>query len=62
MHCLAGEAISWASRRQIIVAQSTAEAEFVAAFKACVEGQGIQNILIQEFPETEAKIRMFIDN
>ena len=62
MHCLAGEAISWASRRQIIVAQSTAEAEYVAACEACMEGQGLRDVLIEVLPELETKIRMSIDN
>ena len=62
VHCLPGGAISWASRRQTIVAQSTAEAEYVAACEACMEGQGLRNVLIQVFPEMETNISMGIDN
>ncbi|KAG3063695.1 hypothetical protein PI124_g22600 [Phytophthora idaei] len=48
-HCLVGGAISWTSRRQSIVAQSTAEAEYVAACEACMEGPGLRNVLIEVF-------------
>lgn len=41
---LGGGAISWASRRQTIVAQSTAEAEYVAACEAEMEGRALMNI------------------
>ncbi|KAG6614430.1 Integrase catalytic core protein [Phytophthora cinnamomi] len=53
-HCMAGGAASWASRRQSIVAQSTAEAEYVAVCEACMEGQGLRNMLIQVFPDLES--------
>ncbi|POM75488.1 mitochondrial protein [Phytophthora palmivora] len=62
VHCMAGGVISWASRRQSIVAQSTAEAEYVAACEACMDGQGLRNVLIEVFPELETKLRMGIDN
>lgn len=62
VHCMAGGAVSWASRRQTIVAQSTAEAEYVAACEACMEGQGLRNILTQVFPDLVTKVRMGIDN
>ena len=48
---LSGGAISWASRRQSIISQSTAEAEYVAACEACMKGQGLRNISIEVFPE-----------
>ncbi|POM59370.1 Integrase catalytic core protein [Phytophthora palmivora] len=53
VHCMAGGAVSWASRRQTIVAQSTAEAEYVAVCEACMEGQGLRNMLIQVFSRLE---------
>ena len=56
VHCLAGGAISWASRRQTIVEQSTAEAEYVSACEACMEGQGLRNVLIQVFPTMEINV------
>ncbi|OWZ18155.1 hypothetical protein PHMEG_0007795 [Phytophthora megakarya] len=55
VHCMAGGAVSWASRRQTIVAQSTAEAEYVAVCEACMEVQGLRNMLIQVFPDLETK-------
>ena len=62
MHCLAGGAISWASRRQSIVAQSTAEAEYVAACEACMEVQGLRNVLLQVFSNIKPILRMGIEN
>ncbi|KAE8981056.1 hypothetical protein PF011_g22184 [Phytophthora fragariae] len=62
VHCMAGGAVSWASRRQSIVAQSTAEAEYVAACEACMEAQGLRNVLIEVFPEMTTKLRQGIDN
>lgn len=62
VHCMAGGAISWPSRRQSIVAQSPAEAEYVAACEACMDGQGLRNVLIEVFPQLETKFRMGIDN
>ncbi|GMF55152.1 unnamed protein product [Phytophthora fragariaefolia] len=55
-------AISWASRRQSIVAQSTAEAEYVAACEACMEGQGLRNVLIEVFSMMKTENRLGIDN
>ena len=60
--CLAGEVISWAYRCQSIVAQSTAEVEYVAACDACMEDQGLRSILIQVLPEMQVTFRMCIDN
>lgn len=51
VHCMAGGAISWPSRRQTIVAQSTAEAKYVAACESCMEGQGLRNILMDILPQ-----------
>ncbi|RMX62449.1 hypothetical protein DD238_008264 [Peronospora effusa] len=59
VHCLAG---GGQFRGLTIVAQITVEAEYVAACEACMEGQGLRNVLIQVFLEMETKIRMGIDN
>lgn len=47
---LAGGAISWMSRRQSIVALSTAEAEYVAACEASMEAAAESNILQEILP------------
>ncbi|GMF45058.1 unnamed protein product [Phytophthora fragariaefolia] len=62
VHCIAGGAISWASRRQSIVAQSTAEAEYVADCEACMEGQGLRNDLIEVFSMMKTENRLGVDN
>ncbi|OWZ09604.1 Copia type Polyprotein [Phytophthora megakarya] len=62
VHCMAGGAISWASKRQTIVAQSTAEAEYVAACEACMEGQGLRNVLIEVFSQMATRFQLGIDN
>ncbi|KAE9191830.1 hypothetical protein PF005_g11110 [Phytophthora fragariae] len=62
VHCAAGGAVSWASRRQTIVAQSTAEAKYVAACEVCMEAQGLRNVLIEVFPKMTTKLRQGIDN
>ena len=60
--CLSGGAVSWASRRQTIVAQSTAEAEYVAACEASMEGTGLRNILTEIDPDAEMDFALGIDN
>ncbi|POM80958.1 Integrase catalytic core protein [Phytophthora palmivora] len=57
-----GGAISWASRRQTIVAQSTAEAEYVAACEAVMEGRALMNILNELLPEVKRKLTLGVDN
>ncbi|OWZ09437.1 LOW QUALITY PROTEIN: Integrase, catalytic core protein [Phytophthora megakarya] len=59
---LAGGAISWAARRQSVVAQSTAEAEYVASCEATMDGKGILNILWELFPEYPTEFHLGIDN
>lgn len=59
---LTGGAVSWASRRQTIVAQSTAEAEYVAACEAAMEGKALMNILDEILPEIKCKITLGVDN
>ncbi|KAJ0391337.1 hypothetical protein P43SY_011673 [Pythium insidiosum] len=53
---LAGGAVSWMSRRQTIIALSTAEAEYVAACEAAMEATGEANIL------KEINVKIGIDN
>ncbi|POM74137.1 Copiatype Polyprotein [Phytophthora palmivora] len=59
---LMGDAISWTSRRQTIVAQSTAEAEYVAACEAAIEGKTLMNILDEMLPEMKRMISLGVDN
>ncbi|KAE9336562.1 hypothetical protein PR003_g12450 [Phytophthora rubi] len=47
---VAGGPVSWSARRQSVVAQSTAEAEYVAACEACMEGRGLANVLKEMLP------------
>ncbi|OWZ14508.1 hypothetical protein PHMEG_00012005 [Phytophthora megakarya] len=39
---IGGGPISWAARRQLVVAQSTAEAEYVASCEAFMEDEGLR--------------------
>ncbi|RMX69064.1 hypothetical protein DD238_005578 [Peronospora effusa] len=57
-------AVAWAARRQKIVAQSIAEAEYVAACEASMEGRGIVNMLneILHCIQAHAVLTMGIDN
>ena len=59
---LCGGAISWASRRQTIVAQSTAEAEYIAACEASMEGKAILNILQDMKSDIKQLIPLAVDN
>lgn len=59
---LAGGAISWMSRRQTIVALSTAEAEYVAACEATMEAIAESNILQEIVMTKDVKLRLGIDN
>ena len=44
------------------MAKSTAEAEYVAACEACMEGQGLRKLLIEVFSDMDTKYRLGIDN
>lgn len=59
---LSGGAIAWMSRRQSIIALSTAEAEYVAACEATMEAVAEGNILQEILPDHEVKLRIGIDN
>jgi len=43
---LAGGAISWKSAKQLIIAASTMEVEFVACFEANIHGLWLQNFIL----------------
>jgi hypothetical protein len=59
---LAGGAVAWMSKRQSIIAQSTAEAEYVAACEAAMEAKGQFNILSEILPTTHVRPVIGIDN
>ncbi|KAE9033053.1 hypothetical protein PR001_g10331 [Phytophthora rubi] len=59
---LAGGAVSWMSRRQSIVALSTAEAEYVAACEAAMEAVATSNILQEVLPQRSVKLKLGVDN
>ena len=59
---VAGGAISWMAHLQSIVAQSTAEAEYVAACEACMESQALKNILIEIAHDRDIEVQIGIDN
>ncbi|KAH9670424.1 hypothetical protein KPL70_016984 [Citrus sinensis] len=57
---LAGAAISWVSKLQIVVALSTTEAEYMATTQACKEAIWIQRLL-EELGHKQQKIPVFCD-
>ena len=60
---LADGAAAWMSRRQPIIALSTAEAEYVAACEASMEAMAEYNILRDILPtQCQIKLRIVIDN
>lgn len=59
---LAGGAIAWAARRQTVVAQSTAEAEYVSSCEACMEGRALMNVIWEVFPELRSELSLGVDN
>ena len=58
---LAGGAVSWVSKLQMVVALSTAEPKYMAATQACKEAVLIQRIL-EEIGHKQEKIFLFCDN
>jgi hypothetical protein len=59
---LSGGAIAWMSRRQSIIALSTAEAEYVAACEATMEALAMRNILQEILPHNSIKLQLGIDS
>ncbi|GMF47619.1 unnamed protein product [Phytophthora fragariaefolia] len=61
---IAGCAVAWAARRQTIIAQSTAEAEYVAACEATMEGRGVVNMMDEALPKINmsTELTMRVDN
>ncbi|KAE9354746.1 hypothetical protein PR003_g3197 [Phytophthora rubi] len=61
---IAGGAVACAARRQTITAQSTAEAEYVAACEAAMEGRGIVNMLDEALHVVDMKtnLRLGVDD
>ncbi|CAI5739954.1 unnamed protein product [Peronospora farinosa] len=59
---LAGGAISWSSKRQPIIALSTAEAEYVAACEATMEAIGERNIVSEILPTIPVEMHIGIDS
>ena len=60
---LAEGAVAWMSRSQLIIAISTAEAEYVAACEASMEAMAEYNILQDILPpQCQIKLRIGIDN
>lgn len=45
LYLLGGEAISWKSAKQSVIAASTMEVEFVACFEATVQGNWLRNFI-----------------
>jgi KUP system potassium uptake protein len=59
---LSGGAIAWMSRRQSIIALSTAEAEYVAACEATMEALAMRHILEELLPNKGLKFYLGIDS
>ena len=61
---LNGGAISWKSSKQSTTADSTTEAEYIAASEAAKEAVWIKKFIteLEVFPEIENGITMFCDN
>ena len=61
---LNGGAVSWKSSKQETVADSTTEAEYIAASEAAKEGVWIRNFLIElgVFPNASSPLNLYYDN
>ena len=59
---LAGGAISWAARRQTIVAISTAEAEYGVGAEKAMGAMGLHNILVEALLNVKFQVNITIDN
>jgi hypothetical protein len=58
---VAGGPVAWAARRQSEVAQSTAEAEYVASCEACMEGKSLLNVRREAIPEKPVEFTLGVD-
>ena len=54
--------MAWAARRQTVVAQSTAEAEYVASCEARMEGRALANVLTEVLPKRKIDFTLEVDN
>lgn len=55
--------VSWSSKKQTIIAQSTMEAEYVSLSEAAKEAIWLKNFLVElAIPEVEARITLYCDN
>lgn len=57
-----GGPVAWSSRRQSCVAQSTTEAEYIAASETCKEAIWIRRIMSDTWQELDGPITVFCDN
>ncbi|XP_057770721.1 secreted RxLR effector protein 161-like [Salvia miltiorrhiza] len=64
VYLLAGEAISWKSVKQTLVASSTMEAEFVACYEASNHGIWLRNFVtgLRVLENVERPLKLFCDN
>ena len=61
MFIIAGEAVSWVSKLQTVVALSTIEAEYMAATQAYKEAIWIKK-LMEELKHKQEKIHLYCDS
>lgn len=59
---VSGGAVTCASRRQTITAQSTAEAEYVAAAEVSMEGKALLNIVVDILPHATPRVTLGVDS
>ncbi|KAG3205774.1 hypothetical protein PC128_g1256 [Phytophthora cactorum] len=59
---IAGGPVAWAARRQSVVAQSNAEAEYVASCEACMVGKSLIDILTEAVPHKRVEFTLGVDN
>ena len=64
MYVMNGGAVSWMSSKQYTVADSTTEAEYIAACEAAKEGVWIRNFLddLDIFPASVKLLELYCDN
>ena len=59
---MAGGPVAWASRRQTVVAQSTAEDEYIASCEACMDGRALANVLVEVLPKMKVVFWLGVDS